>query len=236
MMRWTTGPGSCSVTGISVPHARLLAMLPPLVGRISTGWYPGWDSWCSFSGGGAGGVVPRLDPALPVHVGVGKGALLQMTHAMPTPTTDQTNPTQPQTLALPVSGHGGSTAHDTDAGRAATSKYALACPSTWWATTPSTRSADDVPPSRRRCCVPSRCGGASSHMDDASSFSDERELLAELEDTARCTCGGEGRPPVHDFPPCAARLIKYLQVEIVSLQVLAEEALTAASAQAGLAP
>lgn len=69
-------------------------------------------------------------------------------------------------------------------------------------------------------------------MDDAPPFSPaERELLAELEHHARCTCGGEGQPPVHDFPPCAAQLIKRLQVEIVSLQVLAEEALTAANAQ-----
>src|SRR5215468_1035667 len=54
----------------------------------------------------------------------------------------------------------------------------------------------------------------------------ERALLAELEASARCTCGGEDRPPVHEFPPCAARLITYLHVEIVSLQVLAEEAIT----------
>jgi hypothetical protein len=58
-----------------------------------------------------------------------------------------------------------------------------------------------------------------------------RELLAELADNARCTCGGESRPPVHDFPPCAARLVQRLQAEIVSLQVLAEEALVAADGQ-----
>jgi hypothetical protein len=58
-----------------------------------------------------------------------------------------------------------------------------------------------------------------------------RELLTELADNVRCTCGGEGRPPVHDFPPCAARLVKRLQAEIVSLQVLAEEALVAADGQ-----
>jgi prevent-host-death family protein len=57
----------------------------------------------------------------------------------------------------------------------------------------------------------------------------ERELLAELDDTARCSCGGEGRPAVHQFPPCAARLIKRLQAEIVSLQVLAEDALAPVS-------
>jgi len=59
----------------------------------------------------------------------------------------------------------------------------------------------------------------------------ERALLAELEANARCTCGGEDRPSVHEFPPCAARLIKHLHIEIVSLQVLAEEALTDADAQ-----
>jgi hypothetical protein len=59
----------------------------------------------------------------------------------------------------------------------------------------------------------------------------ERELLAELTGNARCTCGGKDRPAVHDFPPCVTRLIKRLQVEIVSLQVLADEALTAANAQ-----
>jgi hypothetical protein len=59
----------------------------------------------------------------------------------------------------------------------------------------------------------------------------ERELLAELARNARCTCGGEGRPVVHDFPPCVARLVKRLQVEIVSLQVLAEETLMAANAR-----
>jgi len=53
----------------------------------------------------------------------------------------------------------------------------------------------------------------------------ERELLAELDDTARCTCGGEGRPSVHEFPPCVVRLIQQRHAEIVSLQMLAEEAL-----------
>jgi len=56
----------------------------------------------------------------------------------------------------------------------------------------------------------------------------EREPLAELEDNARCTYGGAGRPPVHDFPPCAARLIERLRAEIVSLQIIAEKALTSA--------
>jgi hypothetical protein len=53
----------------------------------------------------------------------------------------------------------------------------------------------------------------------------ERELLAELEVNARCTCAGQGQPAVHDVPPCAARLIKRLHTEIISLQLLAEEAL-----------
>jgi hypothetical protein len=57
-------------------------------------------------------------------------------------------------------------------------------------------------------------------------------LLAELEANARCACGGVGRSPVHDFPPCAVRLINRLHAEIVSLQVLAEEALTSS----GIAP
>ena len=59
----------------------------------------------------------------------------------------------------------------------------------------------------------------------------ERRLLAELEANARCTCGGMGRSPVHDFPPCAVRLITRLHAEIVSLQVLAEEALTSSGIQ-----
>jgi len=59
----------------------------------------------------------------------------------------------------------------------------------------------------------------------------ERELLAELDDDARCTCGGEGRPSVHEFPPCAVRLIKRRHAEIVSLQVLAEEELGPASTE-----
>jgi len=61
----------------------------------------------------------------------------------------------------------------------------------------------------------------------------ERELLAELDADARCACGGQGQPPVHDFPPCAARLITHRHAEIVSLQVLAEQALMAASAEPG---
>jgi prevent-host-death family protein len=69
-------------------------------------------------------------------------------------------------------------------------------------------------------------------MDDAAMppFSPaERELLAELDDV-QCTCGGQARP-VHGCPPCAAQLIKRLQAEIVSLQIIADEALTAASTQ-----
>jgi hypothetical protein len=61
------------------------------------------------------------------------------------------------------------------------------------------------------------------------SFSAEWELLAELDDV-RCTCTG-GVRPVHRCPPCAARLIERLRAEIVSLQVIAEAALTAANAQ-----
>jgi len=62
-------------------------------------------------------------------------------------------------------------------------------------------------------------------MDDAVTLpfsAAERELLAELDD-ARCTCGGGG--PVHCCPPCAEQLIKRLHAEIVSLQVIAGEAL-----------
>ena len=55
----------------------------------------------------------------------------------------------------------------------------------------------------------------------------EQELLAELDDV-QCTCGSKVRP-VHYCPPCAARLIERLRVEIVSLQILAEDALTAAN-------
>ena len=58
----------------------------------------------------------------------------------------------------------------------------------------------------------------------------EREPLAESADTARCTCAGVVRP-VYDCPPCAARLITHLHAEIVSLQVLAEDARPAANAQ-----
>jgi hypothetical protein len=57
----------------------------------------------------------------------------------------------------------------------------------------------------------------------------ERELLAELDDV-QCTCTGEVRP-VHRCPPCAARLIERLRAEIVSLQVIANEAVTATNAQ-----
>jgi len=57
----------------------------------------------------------------------------------------------------------------------------------------------------------------------------ERELLAQLDD-GQCTCGGVGRS-VSGCPSCAARLIERLRAEIVSLQVLAEEALVAARAQ-----
>jgi hypothetical protein len=57
------------------------------------------------------------------------------------------------------------------------------------------------------------------------------ELLAELAANARCPCSGQGRLPVHDVPPCAARLITRLYGEIVSLQVLVEDALTPAGAQ-----
>jgi hypothetical protein len=38
---------------------------------------------------------------------------------------------------------------------------------------------------------------------------------------------------VHDVSPCAARLITRLHAEIVSLQILAEDALTPASVQPG---
>ena len=60
-------------------------------------------------------------------------------------------------------------------------------------------------------------------LDDALLCSPaERELLAELDADARCTCRGQDQPPVHDFPPCAAQLIKYRHAEIVSLQVLTD--------------
>jgi len=59
----------------------------------------------------------------------------------------------------------------------------------------------------------------------------EGALLAELAATARCTCGDQDRSAVHEFPPCAVRLITQLHAEIVSLQALAEDALTAANAQ-----
>jgi hypothetical protein len=59
----------------------------------------------------------------------------------------------------------------------------------------------------------------------------KRELLAELhDDDVQCRCGGVGQP-VYACPSCAARLIERLRAEIVSLQILAEEALTAATAQ-----
>src|SRR5215470_15419932 len=56
------------------------------------------------------------------------------------------------------------------------------------------------------------------------------ELAAELDDEATCACDGEGGPVYH-CSTCAARLINRLQAEIVSLQIIAEEALTAASAR-----
>jgi len=77
----------------------------------------------------------------------------------------------------------------------------------------------------------SRSGVAAPGSAMAPRSAAERALLAELAANARCTCGGEDRPSVHGFPPCAARLIKRLLTEIVSLQVLAEEALGPASAE-----
>src|SRR5215470_74730 len=77
-----------------------------------------------------------------------------------------------------------------------------------------------------------RTAGSMAFMDDTWLGSPaERELLAELDADARCTCDGQDRPPVHDFPPCAARLIKHRHTEIVSLQALAEQALRAASTE-----